>query len=69
MSALKRLPGKIFIQINKAIGFRLLTKFGEKGAINVGRAIPFLGGPIGGTFDLIWTNAIGNQARNVFLPD
>ena len=68
VSALKRLPGKIFIQINKAVGFRLLTKFGEKGVINVGRAIPFLGGPIGGGFDLIWTNAIGNQARDVFLP-
>lgn len=67
LSALKRLPGKVFIEINKAVGFRLLTKFGEKGLINVGRAIPLLGGPIGGMFDLLWTNAVGKKARDVFL--
>ena len=69
ISALKRLPGRVFIEINKAVGFRLLTKFGEKGVINVGRAVPGLGGLIGGGVDLAWTNAIGNQARDTFIPD
>ena len=67
-AALKRLPGRIFIEINKKVGTRLLTKFGEKGIINVGRAIPFMGGFIGGTVDLAWTNAVGNQARDTFIP-
>ena len=31
VSALRRVPGKTFIEINKKVGFRLLTKFGEKG--------------------------------------
>lgn len=69
VSALKRLPGRIFIEINKMVGFRLLTKFGQKGAINIWKAIPLLGGIVGGTFDLLSTNAIGNKARDVFLPD
>ena len=69
MAALKRLPGRIFIEINKRVGFRLLTKFGEKGMINVVRAIPVLGGLIGGGMDAAWTKAIGNQARDIFIPD
>ena len=67
--ALKRLPGKIFIAINKKVGFRLLTKFGEKGVINASRAVPVLGALIGGGVDAAWTKAIGNQARNIFIPD
>ena len=69
VSALRRLPGRTFIEINKRVGFRLLTKFGEKGVINVGRAIPLLGGLVGGGVDAAWTKAIGNQARNVFTPE
>ena len=67
--ALRRLPGKTFIEINKKVGFRLLTKFGEKGVINAGRAIPLLGALIGGGVDAAWTKAIGNQARSIFIPD
>ncbi len=36
-TALKKLPGNVLIKINQRIGFRLLTKFGEKGAINLAR--------------------------------
>ena len=68
VSALKRVPRKTFIEINKKVGFRLLTKFGEKGAINVGRAIPLLGGLIGGGVDAAWTKAMGDRARDIFTP-
>ena len=69
VTALRRLPGRIFIEINKRVGFRLLTKFGEKGMINLVRAIPLLGGLIGGGVDAAWTKAIGNQARELFTPE
>ena len=69
VSALKRLPGRTFIEINKKVGFRLLTKFGAKGVINAGRAIPLLGGLVGGGVDAAWTKAVGNQARNVFTVE
>lgn len=65
--SVKNISGKTITAINQKVGFRLLTKFGEKGAINIGKAIPILGGVIGGTFDLVATNTIGNIARNTFI--
>lgn len=53
--------------INQKVGFRLLTKFGQTGAVNIWKAIPFVGGVIGGTFDSVSTNAIGNIARSTFI--
>ena len=64
---IKNISGKTISTINQKVGFRLVTKFGEKGAINLGKAVPFLGGVIGGTFDVVATNAIGNLARNTFI--
>lgn len=66
-SMIKNISGKTIIEINKKVGFRLLTKFGEKGVINLGKAIPIVGGIIGGTFDTISTNVIGNIARDTFI--
>ena len=68
-AALRRLLGKTFIEINKKVGFRLLSKFGEKGAINVGRATPLLGGLVGGGVDAAWTKAMGDRARDIFIPE
>jgi hypothetical protein len=65
--AIKSISGKTLAVINQKVGFRLLTKFGEKGAINMGKAIPLIGGFIGGTFDTITTNIIGDIARNTFI--
>jgi uncharacterized protein (DUF697 family) len=64
---IKQISGKTITAINQKVGFRLLTKFGEKGAVNLGKAVPFIGGIIGGTFDSATTNIIGNIARNTFI--
>lgn len=66
-SAIKNISGKTIIAINQKVGFRLLTKFGEKGVINLGKAVPLIGGLIGGTFDTVTTNTIGNIARDTFI--
>lgn len=63
------ISGKTIIAINQKVGFRLLTKFGQTGAINLGKGIPVVGGIIGGTFDTVTTNIIGNVARNTFIGD
>jgi len=65
-NAIKNISGKVITQINQKVGFRLVTKFGEKGIINLGKAVPILGGLIGGTVDTISTNIIGNTARDLF---
>ena len=63
-----KISGKTLTAINQRVGFRLLTKFGEKGVINLGKAVPLLGGIIGGTVDAVATNVIGNVARDTFIP-
>lgn len=55
------------IAINQKVGFNLLTKYSGKGAIHIGKAVPLIGGIIGGTVDLVTTNIIGNTARNLFI--
>lgn len=67
LSAIKNMSGAVITKINQAVGFRLLTKFGSKGVINLGKLVPVIGGVIGGTLDGITTNIIGNTARKYFL--
>ncbi|OLS33874.1 EcsC family protein [Bacillus sp. MRMR6] len=69
MSGIKKIPSAVITKINQAVGFRLLTKFGEKGAINLGKAVPLVGGIIGGTVDGITTNIIGDVARKIFIEE
>lgn len=66
-NAIKNISRKTIIAINKKVGFRLLTKFGEKGAINLGKAVPLIGGVIGAAFDSFGTNVVGNVARETFI--
>lgn len=54
-------------KINQIVGFRLLTKFGEKGVINLGKCVPVLGGIIGGAIDVASTKIIGKVAKSLFL--
>lgn len=68
-SAIRSINRATITAINQKVGFRLLTKFGEKGAINLGKAIPLVGGIIGATFDSVATNTIGNVARDTFIPE
>lgn len=65
--AIKNISGKTIIAINQKVGFRLLTKFGEKGIVNIGKAVPIVGGVIGGTVDATATKLIGNVARDTFI--
>lgn len=64
---LKNMSRSVIAEINKKVGFRLFTKFGEKGIINLGKAIPVVGGLISGTLDAVETNTIGNVARDQFI--
>ena len=65
--AITNISGKTLTAINQKVGFRLLTKFGETGAVNLGKAVPIVGGVIGATVDSVATKTIGNMARDVFI--
>lgn len=67
-AALSSVPGKVFIEINKKVGFRLVTKGGEKGIINMGKVVPLLGGVVGGTVDAATTRTVSLVAKRTFHP-
>jgi hypothetical protein len=67
-AAARKIPGQVFIAINKKIGFRLLTKAGSKGLINVTKVVPVLGGVVGGTVDAASCRAVAHAARRAFPP-
>lgn len=66
-ATIKKISGASLTRINQQVGFRLLTKFGTTGVVNLGKALPLVGGVIGGTFDSVSTKTIGNVARKAFV--
>ena len=63
----KKIPGQVLTKINQKVGFRLLTKFGTKGVINLGKAIPVVGAAISGGFDFVETKIIADRAFRMFI--
>lgn len=66
-NAIKNISGKTLIAINKKVGFRLVTKFGKKGIVNYGKAVPIVGGLVAAAIDGVATNTIGNAAKRIFI--
>jgi hypothetical protein len=59
-SLVSQVPGKVLI------GFKLITKVGEKGFINLIQLVPVAGGLVGAGFDGMFVNYCGYTAKNVF---
>jgi len=66
-AAIKKIPGAVLVTINKKLGFRFITRFGQKGVVNLGKMIPVAGGIIGGGFDIVSTKIIAKAATKMFL--
>jgi len=69
LNALSRVSGKTLIELNKRVGFRLFTKAGEKGVVNLSKAVPALGGVVGGAVDALACRVAGRFADQVFRRD
>lgn len=65
--AIQQLSFEVIKKINQAVGFRLLTKFGQTGVVNLGKGIPLVGGVVGGAFDGTTTYGIGRIAKTIFI--
>jgi hypothetical protein len=66
VSAIRQVPGRVLIEINKKGGFRLVTKAGSKGVVNLTKLAPVAGGIVGGGINFASTRAVGAWAtRNV----
>lgn len=67
VNMIKKIPGTVLTKINQKVGFKLLTKYGEKGVINFVKLVPFVGGAIGGGIDISSTKVISNNAIKYFV--
>ena len=65
-NAIQKISGHSLKKINQIIGFRFVTKAGEKGIINMNKTIPFIGGIVGGIFDFTSTKIIAEGAIRTF---
>ncbi len=63
---IRQIPGKVLIEINKKVGFRLVTKAGEKGVVNLMKFVPLVGGVVGAGFDSTFVNRCGKTAKGLF---
>jgi hypothetical protein len=61
---IKRVPGRLLIEINKKVGFRLITKAGQTGVVNLMKGAPVIGGVVDATL----CRVVGDTAHNLFLP-
>ena len=68
LAALKKVPGRVLIDINKRVGYRLVTKAGERGVINLTKLVPLVGAPIGATVDGVGCKSISVYALRTFEP-
>lgn len=69
LKGLDKIPGKVLTKINQLIGFRLITKFGEKGLINLAKIVPVVGAGVNGGLDLVETRAVAKRAYKMFIEN
>ena len=64
----RKVSGQALKQINKAIGFRLVTKAGKTGVVNLAKLAPIAGGLVGGAMNAVGTAAVGRAAKALLRP-
>jgi uncharacterized protein (DUF697 family) len=65
----RQIPSHLIVSLNQAIGFRLITKAGTRGAINLTKVVPVLGGVVGGAADLYACRTVGRIAQSIFKQE
>lgn len=65
-NVISKIPGKTLTAINQKLGFRFITKAGEKGIVNLGKAVPLFGAGVGSVMDYSTTKVIATRAKNFF---
>ena len=67
-SAIKQVPGRALVEINKRIGFQLLTKAGGRSIAQFPKVVPVLGGVVGGAFDAAVCRMVGTHGEIAVPP-
>jgi uncharacterized protein (DUF697 family) len=66
--AIKQVPGRALVEVNKRIGLQLLTKAGGRSIAQFPKLIPVVGGVVGGAFDAVVCRMVGRTAKSLFRP-
>ncbi|MEU8071021.1 EcsC family protein [Micromonospora sp. NPDC048169] len=67
--AIRKVSIDLIRKINQKLGFMLLAKYGTKRAlITLAKAVPLVGGVVGGGIDATLTAAVGRSADKLFAP-
>jgi uncharacterized protein (DUF697 family) len=66
--AVDQIPGRALVEINKRIGARLLAKAGQRVVLKFPRAVPVVGGVVGGALDATVCRMVGKTAKTLFRP-
>lgn len=66
--AVDQVPGRALVEINKRIGAQLLAKAGQRVVLRFPRAVPILGGVVGGALDAAVCRLVGRTAKALFKP-
>jgi hypothetical protein len=65
--AIKRVPVTVIREINKKAGFYLVAKYGtERSTVTLAKAVPGVGGLVGGGVDAALARSIASVAKKVF---
>ncbi len=67
VNLIKKIPGSVLTRINQKVGMRFITKFGQKGIINLGKLTPGVGAVISGLYDYSETKIIASRAIRWFV--
>jgi hypothetical protein len=70
-AAFKKVPGEVFMRINRRVGTTIVTKYGTKrGGIAIGRLVPFgVGAIVGGSFNLATMKGFKRGAVRYYKSD
>lgn len=69
LRGVEAIPARLLTEINQRVGMRLVAKAGERGALNLTKAVPVAGGVVGGGIDALYCAAVGRRAHAVFRPE
>ncbi|MBF0577075.1 EcsC family protein [Dysgonomonas sp. GY617] len=60
---------KMLLSVNEKVSVNIASKLGSKGLSGLGKAVPLVGGLIGGGFDAASTQIIGKVAKKIFIDN
>lgn len=66
--AVDQIPGRLLVEVNKRIGARLLAQVGQRVVLRFPRAVPIVGGVVGGLLDAVVCRKTGRTAKTLFRP-